>query len=240
MKSVYSLLKLPEFSDRPFYYSNFVSTIDGKVQVLENTSAYWPLGSELDYQTLIELRTYADVLIHGKNTALPHPTIQSLSKESFWEWRKKNKNDKVLTYVVLSNHPTDDLIDSLTSQHEKVRSMLITNKNAFVSDELSEVTEVVRLGDKKVDLDLLSEFLFKKKAKHVLVEGGPMLMGHFVKHNLVDEVFLTISPKIVGNNSNTLTMVEGALLKPKEVKNFELFSCQYFESELYLRYRVKK
>lgn len=239
MQSVYSNLQLPEFPDRPTYYSNFVSTIDGKVQVLENTGEYWPLGSSLDYQTLIELRTFADVLIHGKSTALAHPTLESLMKDAFWKWRKKNGNDKPVTYIVISNHPSDELIESLASGSKNVKTMIITNENASVSAELTEASEIVRLGKEKVDLDRLSKFLFERGHRRILVEGGPTLMGQFVKHNLIDEVFLTITPKIVGNNNNTLTMVEGALLEPKNVKNFELITCRNIESELYLRYRAK-
>lgn len=239
MQSVYPDLKLPEFSDRPFYYSNFVSTIDGKVQILENTADYWPLGSELDYQTLIELRTYADVLIHGKNTALPHPTLNSLSKDAFWEWRKKNGNDRPITYLVISNNPSDDLISKLDSNHEKVKTMIVTAESAKVSNDLNHATEVVRLGKESVDLKKLSDFLFRRGHKRVLVEGGPTLMGKFMKYNLIDEVFLTIAPKIVGNNQNTLTMVEGELLLPEEVKKLEVMSVKNIESELYIRYKVK-
>jgi riboflavin-specific deaminase-like protein len=237
MQSIYPNLKLPEFFDRPFYYSNFVSTIDGKVQVLENTKDYWPLGSELDYQTLIELRTYADVLIHGKNTALPHPTLQSLSKQAFWDAREKTGKSSPILYIVISNNPTNELISKLHSEHEKVKTMIITNENVKISNELAKATEIVRLGTETVDLNKLSSFLSKHGHKRVLVEGGPTLMGQFVKHDLLDEVFWTVAPKIIGSHQNTLTMVEGELLPPEEVKKFKLLSVKQVGEELYLRYR---
>lgn len=239
MRSVYSNLKLPVFSDRPFYYSNFVSTIDGKVQVLENTQEYWPLGSALDYQTLIELRTYADVIIHGKNTAIPHPTMQSLSKAAFWEARKKVGKNGPITYVVISNNPTEELCEKLLSNHENVKTLIITCEKIDISEKLENSTEIVRLGVEKVDLGLLSDFLFKRGNKHILVEGGPTLMGQFLKHDLVDEVFLTIAPKIVGNKNNTLTMVENELLSPERVAEFRLLSNLTFGDEIYLRYAKK-
>jgi len=37
---LYPNLKFPKFSDRPFFYTNFVQTIDGKVGVKEE--GYWP------------------------------------------------------------------------------------------------------------------------------------------------------------------------------------------------------
>ena len=86
---------------------------------------------------------------------------------------------------------------------------------------------------------MLSSLLYQRKKKRILIEGGPVLMGQFFKSNLIDEVFLTLVPKVIGNNSNTLTMVEGNLLKSNEVKVLELISVRNVESELYLRYRVK-
>lgn len=237
---LYRDLKFPFEAKIPYFYTNFVATIDGKIQVLEDTEAYWPLGSKLDYETLIELRTYADVLIHGSTTALAHPTLISLSKEGFHKARKRTKKTEIL-YIVVSNHPTDDLVPKLASTHEFVRTMVITSEKVRVSTKLTEATEVVRLGRNEVNLRLLSDFLQKRGKKHILVEGGPTLMGSFFKANLINEIFLTIAPKAVGNMpGKTLTMIEGFLYPPADVPRFELISCQPVGNEVYLRYKITK
>lgn len=204
---LYQNLSFPR-TKTPYFYTNFVSTIDGKVQVLENTEKYWPLGSQLDYETLIELRTYADVLIHGAKTALAHPTLVSLSKPAFHEERERVGKKNPILYIVISNHPTNNLIPKLTSTSPHVKTMVITSEKAAVSKDLEKAVAIIRLGKKTVDLSLLPMFLTKQKLKHILVEGGPTLMGSFFKADLIDEIFLTITPKIVGNTDNkTLTMV---------------------------------
>jgi riboflavin biosynthesis pyrimidine reductase len=64
-------------------------------------------------------------------------------------------------------------------------------------------------------------------------------MGSFFKENLIDELFLTITPKIVGNEpGKTLTMAEGYLYPPDQVPTLDLVSCQQVDNELYLRYRT--
>lgn len=234
---LYKGLRSSSEVNQPHFYSNFVATIDGKVQILTQTDEYWPLGSKLDYETLIELRTYADVLIHGSATTLFHPTIHSLSKVEFHSARKKLGKAEIL-YITISNHPSDDLIPKLTSKHPLIKTMVITSENAPVSDMLASVTEIVRLGKNEVDLHLLPDFLQKRGKKHILVEGGPKLMGTFFKANLIDEIFLTIAPKIVGSDGyKTITMVEGFLFPPSKVPSFELISCKPVENEVYLRYR---
>lgn len=211
---MYPNLKFPSVSGRPFFYTNFVSTIDGKIQVTTNPTAYWPIGSPTDYKTLIELRAYADVLIHGKNTALSHRTVDSIGKKEFKELRKKIGKENDLLYVVLSNHPEEKLRHQL--EHPEISKILITD----------------------LSVSNLSGKLYNEGYKTILVEGGPHVLGSFLKHDLMDEVFLTIAPKIFGNDKNaTLTMSEGYLFPPKEVKKFNLLSVKQVENELFIRYR---
>ncbi|MBI2338442.1 RibD family protein [Candidatus Daviesbacteria bacterium] len=206
---LYPNLKFPKKSDRPFFYTNFVSTVDGKVQVKKE--GYWPIGSRRDYQVLLELRSFADCLIHGGNLGREFGgiTVKSLNKPAFKRMRKKLGKDPVLPYYILSAR-TDGLKISKTS---------IINPQDGIPG--------------------LVKFLQDKGYKNVLVEGGPTLLGSFLKENLIDEIFLTIAPKIYGNEKgSTLTLVEGQLFPEHAIKNLRLLSVKKFNSELYLRYRV--
>ncbi len=188
----YQNLKFQRLKNRPFFYTNFVQTLDGKVQVKK--AGYWPIGSRKDYQVLIELRAYADCLIHGKNLYQEFGSItkKSLQKEAFKALRGKLGKKPDLPYIIASH-----------------------------------------------DLKKLSQDLFKLGYKNVLVEGGPTLLGSFLQEGLIDEVFLTIAPKIYGTSDLTLTLVEGILFEPKQIKNLKLMSVRTIGDELYLRYRLK-
>lgn len=188
----YPKLSFPKFKNRPFFYTNFVQTIDGKVQV--KNPGYWPIGSRTDYQILTELRAYSDCLIHGKNLyqEFGEITKKSLQKNEFKALRKKLGKNPDLAYIVGTH-----------------------------------------------DLKKLSQDLNKKDYKNVLVEGGPTLLGSFLKENLIDQVFLTIAPKIYGTEpGKTLTLVEGILLKPDKIKNLKLLSVKKMGNELFLRYKM--
>lgn len=234
---VYPNLQFSE-AKTPYFYANFVATLDGKVQVLTETKSYWPLGSKLDYETLIELRTYADVLIHGSTTALAHPTIQSLSKPAFHEARIKNGKNTPILYMILSNHPTDALLPKIIPTHKLVQAIIVTNEKAPVSDLLAKHATILRVGKNAIDITLLPKYFKENGLNHILVEGGPSVMGSFIKAKLLDELFMTLAPKIVGNKDNqTLTMVENMLLKPNEVATFSLLSHTSYDNELFLRYK---
>lgn len=189
---LYPNLKFPKAVKRPFFYTNFVQTVDGKVAVKEK--GYWPIGSRVDYQVLTELRSYADALIHGGNLArqFGEQTVKSFKKP----------------YYVITNHP---------------QSLNNLNANIFSGNLSSLVKKLQEQG-----------------YKYVLVEGGPTLLGSFLKMGLIDEIFLTIAPKIYGSKmGSTQTLVEGILLPPNQYK-LKLISVKKIKDELFLRYSVKK
>ena len=204
----YRNLKFPEVAGRPFFYTNFVQTIDGKVAV--KREGYWPIGSKTDHQVLTELRAHADALVHGGNLAreFGEVTVESLNKSSFKALRKKLGKGPVLPYYIVTSRPS-------------LYSHIVSGK---------VITGV---------LQTLLEDLKEKGYKNVLVEGGPTLLGSFLKENLIDEIFLTIAPKIYGSqNLTTSNLVEGILLPPKHIKKLKLLSVKQIGNELFLRYRV--
>lgn len=235
---IYQDLTFPATKGRPFFYTNFVQTIDGKVQVAGDPKAYWPLGSNVDYQTLVTLRAHADALVHGKNTAVAFPILKNLAKSDFLKFRKQFKKPAGFVYVVVSAHPDKKLVDALSKGPSWCRVILATTGS--VKAPSVKNIEVVRAGEGEIDLKKLSGWFYKNKLNHILVEGGPHLLGSFLRENLIDEVFVTIAPKIWGNeNGKTLTMVEGVLFKPQDVKQFKLTSVKKVGDEVYLRYSRK-
>ena len=98
---IYRDLTFPTIKGRPFFYTNFVQTIDGKVQVTGDPKAYWPLGSEVDYQTLVTLRAQADALVHGKNTAVAFPILKNLEKKKLIS-NGENILDIITSFLILN------------------------------------------------------------------------------------------------------------------------------------------
>lgn len=204
---VYANLKFPKILRRPFFYTNFVQTLDGKVSVLKK--GYWPIGSLKDHEVLLELRAYADCLIHGSNLAFEfgEATLESLEKSEFKALRIRLGKNENLPYFVV------------TSKAQKFKTL----KANIVSNNIKSLTNL----------------LYQKGFKHVLVEGGPTLFTSFLKEGLMDEIFITIAPKIFGAAKNaTKTLVEGILLPPEKIKNLKLLSVKKLNSEVFLRYRV--
>lgn len=212
---LYEDISFTKRADRPFFYTDFVATLDGKVYI--NKKGYWPIGSKNDYDVFTILRAKADVIIDGKQTALRFGknTIQTIHDRKFQELRKKMGKANIPDYVVVTQHPSQELTD------------VLQNPYGFEPIIFSE------------DISQLSTFLKKKGAEHVFIDGGPLLLGSFFAQNLIDEVFLTIAPKIVGNEKDmTVTLVEGLLFPPEKIKKLLLLSSQTVGDEVFLRYKV--
>ena len=71
----------------------------------------------------------------------------------------------------------------------------------------------------------------------VLCEGGPTLNSFLLAAGLVDELFLTLNPKLLGGAA-ALTIVAGReLVEPAEL---ELVSLAEGGGELYSRWRISR
>jgi riboflavin biosynthesis pyrimidine reductase len=69
----------------------------------------------------------------------------------------------------------------------------------------------------------------------ILTEGGPHLFGQLVGRNRVDELFLTVSPKLVGHQDRSFGLVRGVDFG-RTFKGGRLLSVRRADSYLFLRY----
>jgi riboflavin biosynthesis pyrimidine reductase len=99
--------------------------------------------------------------------------------------------------------------------------------------EIGRRLVVVESGpDGRVDLAALLRSLREEGVRALLCEGGPTLHGALQGAGLVDELFLTIAPKLAGGGAPRI--LEGDLLATAEL---ELVWLLEENGELFARYR---
>ncbi|HKO39457.1 MAG TPA: dihydrofolate reductase family protein [Solirubrobacterales bacterium] len=107
-------------------------------------------------------------------------------------------------------------------------------KRAEGYENVSRRLIVVESGpDGPVDLPALLRELHGEGVRALLCEGGPTLHGALQAQGLVDELFLTIAPKLSGGGEAP-RILEGAL---PQVVGLELAWLLESEGELFARYR---
>ena len=100
---------------------------------------------------------------------------------------------------------------------------------------LPEGARVLVLGAPPFAGQSLVDLLHAQGLKSILAEGGPALVGPLLAKGLVDELFLTTSPRLFGRypGDRRKALVDGVDLEGRPMR---LASLRRHESHLYLRF----
>lgn len=244
-------------ADRPLVVANFVSTLDGVVSFEIKDQAGGSTISDCDIADRFVmglLRASADAILVGART------FEAVSPESLWTPEDTYPDAKALyaeyrlnvlhkpeypLLVIVSGTGRLDL-DRAIFRTPGVRTVLITTPDG--ADVLAKAG-ASRLPAVRIHaLDprcgtispsaILQFLLVGLGVKRLLHEGGPTLFGQFLAAEAVDELFLTLSPKIAGRGAAIRPgLVQGMEFKPDATPRFQLVSVKQRAEHLYLRYR---
>jgi len=217
-------------SDRPYLGLNMVSSLDGKATLDWRTKG---LSSDVDRRLFHHLRTQADAVMVGAGTARAE-RYGRITKND--ELRQKRVNEGLVPdalAVVVSGRL--DLPPDLPLLNEPDQRVVIATGSDEELPGLEGEVEYARVGD---DLPRLMAYLKERHGvRSVLCEGGPTLNSFLFAADLVDELFLTLNPKVIGGAA-ALTIVAGReLVEPLEPG---LVSIAEVDSELYTRWRFTR
>jgi riboflavin-specific deaminase-like protein len=198
-----------------------VATVDGRAAV--NGSAVG-IGSPADKHLMRELRAEADVVLHGAGTVRADPLSARVPPELAAQRQERGLTAQPLGAIITRS-------GNLPRHHpyyESATVIYITSDKPMVID--SETTEVCRVASVAAAI----EDLRRRGVRRILCEGGPTLNTSLLQQNLVDEIFLTIAPKLLGGE-DPLTIVKGPSL---DTIHLELRSLVELDGELFLKYGV--
>ena len=231
--------------DERLVYANFVSTLDGIVAIpaLARSNKLVSGGSEGDRFVMGLLRATADIVLIGAGTLHGSPTgswtperAHPASTDAFAELRRRLGLAKAPELAILSGS------GSLSLAHPALETgaVVLTSESgaARVRDQLPSRSSIVTLGEDPVlDPRRIIEALRDRGHHRILVEAGPHGFGSLVRAGLVDELFLTLSPLLVGRDprAGRLGLVEGADLMPAGVQA-RLLGLRRHGAHLFLRY----
>jgi riboflavin-specific deaminase-like protein len=214
--------------ERPYLVLNMVSSLDGKATIDWRTKG---LSTELDRQLFHHLRTQADAVMVGAGTARIERYGRMTKTDELRDKREREGLARDPLGVVVSARL--DLPADLPLLNEPEQRVVIATGSDAELPGLGDQVEYARVGD---DLPLLMARLREEHGvRSVLCEGGPTLNSHLLAAGLVDELFLTLNPKLAGGAA-ALTIVAGReLVEPVEL---DLVSVAEGGGDLFTRWRV--
>jgi riboflavin-specific deaminase-like protein len=221
---------------RPYVMLNMVSSVDGRATLGGRSGA---LGGEADKQLFHGLRTVVDAVMAGAGTVRAERYRRLVRDEGARKMRhERGLAQEPLACIVSGRLALSDEVPLLADPQARVA--IVTASEASLPQECRADIQYVRAAREGV-LDLpgaMSQLRERFAIGTLLCEGGPHLNSHLLAEGLVDELFLSVSPKLAGGDSmsETLRIVSGPQLDPPAA--LELIGAVEHESHLFLRYRV--
>jgi riboflavin biosynthesis pyrimidine reductase len=96
-------------------------------------------------------------------------------------------------------------------------------------------------NDDSVPAGAILELIRGTGARLAVCEGGPHLFGELLRARLIDELFLTLAPQLVGRDATTnrLSLVEGTSFGEGRGRWADLIGIRRAGDDLFLRYRFQ-
>lgn len=233
----------------PHLYANFVESIDGVTAIpsLPQSNRLIAGGSEQDRFVMGLLRACADVILIGAGTLYGSPQTQWTAEHAYppgaghyAELRRCRGMAPLPKLAIVSGSGKID------PKHPGLLqpTIVVTSEQGakHLKGMLPSSVEAVPMGDvPRLDLAAVVKLLRDRGYGRILCEGGPMLLGALAESNLLDELFLTISPRLAGRSGNhvRLSLIENAELLPNFLVDGQLRSVRRAGSHLFLRYEVQ-
>ncbi len=179
---------------------NAAMTADGKIATRKGNSA---ISSNADLRRVHQLRNSVDAIMVGISTVLtddPQLTV-----------RFGTAGSRSPARVVVDSTGKIPSSSRLLKKANEINTIVATSKR-ITFDNIRRIestgAKVLVAGRNKVELRKVFRILEKMGYKRILVEGGGELNWSVLKLGIVDELTITISPRIIGGRSAT-TLVEG-------------------------------
>jgi 2,5-diamino-6-(ribosylamino)-4(3H)-pyrimidinone 5'-phosphate reductase len=223
----------------PFVFINMAITADGKIATANR--AVSSFGSKRDQEHLFELRTTADAVMCGAGTVNAGPVTLGPGVVKFRRMRTRRGLAEYNLRIIASGsgnvNPQAEIFKT------KFSPILILTTDRASEDKLNPLrelaTEIKSFGAREVDFRKALQWLREKwKVKRLLCEGGGELDDALFRAGLVNELHLTICPKIFGGRTAP-TIAEGnGVRKLANAAQLKLKSMKRIGDELFVVYSV--
>ena len=217
-------------ADRPYTVANMVGTADGRASLGGRTQG---ISSETDRNLFHVLRTQVDAVMVGTAT-IALERYGPLARRPDVRRHRSALGLPETPLAVTATRTLELPADSPLFQDPESRIVVLTNSERAAPECPAHVI-VERIPGPELDLLAGAERLRTVHGvRAMLHEGGPTLLAAMLVPGLVDELFLTLSPMLVGGGEPSL--VEGTAFEAPS--RLALRSAMTEQSFLFLRYAI--
>jgi riboflavin biosynthesis pyrimidine reductase len=229
-------------------YANFVTSLDGIAALDPETPPSVISGkSDSDRFVMGLLRAFADAVVVGAGTLRAEPRhrwtperIYPSASAGYSELRAALRLQPEPQLVLLTRKGD---IDPSLPAFEQGALIVTTDEAALrLQPSLPSASRAVGLPEKELSVSNVVQVVRAEGHQAILTEGGPTVLGEFLKEGVLDELFLTLSPRIAGHHpgDERLSLVENFAYPASGLQPVTLLSAKEEGSHLFLRYRIDR
>jgi diaminohydroxyphosphoribosylaminopyrimidine deaminase/5-amino-6-(5-phosphoribosylamino)uracil reductase len=183
-------------TDKPWVTLKWAQSIDGKLaRTGPGSKKYRWISCEASREDAHKLRNRVGAILVGINTVLKDDPLLTPRPDT----------GKKPIRIVLDNHlriPLDCQLLSTTGESPVLivtREKTLKKNNRKAKQIVGRGAEMLACPQKsKSNIQFLLKQLSHRGVQRLLVEGGPTVIGSFLKENLADEIVVYIAPRILG------------------------------------------
>jgi 2,5-diamino-6-(ribosylamino)-4(3H)-pyrimidinone 5'-phosphate reductase len=208
-------------------FSNTAVSLDGRIGTVNDDQ--FCVGTDQDRRRMGLLRAKADVILIGGQTFRMGPHPIAAPPELSVAGARGPVINAVMTRSGIVDEMGDDWPDPNVDLHVFGPASLDAAGHEARGASVHVASDVV---------DVLS-FLREKGCERVLVEGGGNLIFSLVAAGLLDTIFMTLAPRIIGG-VGAPSLADGVGFSAGQIQDYRLTDCEHLGDELYLRYDRKR
>jgi riboflavin-specific deaminase-like protein len=213
--------------ERPFVAMNFAATVDGRATI---GGVSGPIGSSTDTKMLARLRNRFDAVMIGAGTMRAERYGRLIADQEQRERHERVGLPHDPLMVIVSGR-LDLPWDAPLFTDGGGRVLIFTASEAEPPETATSLRVVRHEGFVNLAA-ALQHLRHERGIRALLCEGGPGLHAELEGGGLVDDLFLTIAPKLAGGTAPRI--IEGEL---PAVAELELAWLLEEEGELFARYQ---
>ena len=236
-----NLRRRTKTSALPFLLVNMAMTADGKIATANR--AVSSFGSRRDQDHLLQLRATADAVMDGARTADLNPINMGPGPAKYRRLRLRRGLAEFNLRVIVSRSGT--LNPRAEVFRHRFSPIIILTTGRASAGRLKKLravaTEVKICGTREIDFPRALRWLRKQWGiKRLLCEGGGELNDALFRAGLVNQLHLTVCPKVFGGRTAP-TIADGlGAGSLAGAAQLELESARRRDDEMFLVYRVLK
>ncbi len=223
----------------PFVSLNAAATADGKLAPAHRH--FVPFSSRRDHALLHELRARADAVMAGARTVDSSAVTMGPGGKKYRDLRLKNGlaecNLRIIVSGAGSVNPRAEIF-----RHTFSPIIILTTERAPLPQirRLQKLGAIVHLcGEREIDFSSTLRWLRREwQVRHLLCEGGGEINAALLQEKLVNEIHLTLCPKIFGGRTAP-TLADGTGRQHlADATRLQLKSSRRVGDEMFLTYSV--